>query len=183
GAAPPPPHRHHVKPMPSKAAFEIRFPRVEGYTQAVRNRITVDWRSVPTLPLEPGRIPPELEIKALNINTEGRMTLWGPGRIEQVKLDEFRARHRLQELVFELARALTAEMTTQGGSIPPHVLFPQLVPIIDRYLKEKVKVLPPADIKDVFLSPYYGWVVERLRQAIRPDTSQGDAPHIPPSDP
>src|SRR5260370_37919152 len=109
--------------MASKAGFEIRFPRVEGYTQAVRNRITVDWRSVPSLVLEPGRIPPEVEVKALSITNEGRLTLCGPGRLDQVKLNEFRARHRVQELVFELARALTAEMTAQGGSVPPHVLF------------------------------------------------------------
>jgi type III restriction enzyme len=171
--------RHHVHALPSKAEFEIRFPRVEGYTQQVRNRVTVDWPAVPSLPLEPGRIPPEVEVKALSVSNEGRMTLSGPGRIDAVKLNEFRARHRLQELVFDMARALTIEMCRDGDGVPAHALFPQLAPIIRRYLSAKVLVQPPADLKDMFLSPYYGWVMERLRQAIRPDTSQGEAAEVP----
>jgi type III restriction enzyme len=171
--------RHHVHPIPSKVEYEIRFPRVEGYTQTVRNRVTVDWPSVPALILEPGRIPPEVEVKALSINNQGRLTLSGPGRIDDVKLNEFRARHRLQQLVFDMARALTLEMCRDGDGVPPHVLFPQLAPIIHRYLSDKVLVHLPADIKDVFLSPYYGWVMERLRQAIRPDTSQGEEAEVP----
>jgi type III restriction enzyme len=39
--------RYHVHAIPAKAQFEIQFPRVEGYTQAIRNRVTVDWGSVP----------------------------------------------------------------------------------------------------------------------------------------
>ncbi|MBC7336550.1 MAG: hypothetical protein H5U01_09800, partial [Clostridia bacterium] len=54
-----------------------------------------------------------------------------------------------------------------------------MVRIADRYLREKVHPVPPANILDVFLSPYYGWVIERLVEAIKPDAAQGEAPEIP----
>jgi type III restriction enzyme len=53
------------------------------------------------------------------------------------------------------------------------------VQIVSRYLNEKVKVNPPADLKDLFLAPYYGWLVEILLEALRPDTSEGEAPEVP----
>jgi type III restriction enzyme len=70
-------------------------------------------------------------------------------------------------------------LATPGCEVPAHVLFPQLVPVVQRYLDERVRVQPPGDLKDLFLAPYYGWVVERLLEAIRPNTSQGEAPEVP----
>lgn len=181
GAVPPKPvPRAHIHALPARAAYEIRFPRVEGYTQAIRNRLTIDWTTVPTLTLDPGRIPPEVEMKALSISNKGRLCLSGPGRVDDVTLADFRDRRRLQELVFDLARELTRGFLAQGTcQIPAHVLFPQVAVMIRHYLDHKVKVHPPSDLKDIFLSPYYGWLVEYLLNAIRPDTSQGEAPEIP----
>ncbi len=180
GAPPPPVKRYHVRALPEKSEFEIHFPRVEGYTQAVRNRVTVDWDTVPSLMLEPGRIPPEVEVKGLNQNNQGRLSLSGPGQVDDVTLAEFRAKRRLQELVFELARSLTRDYVGQGHcDVPPHVLFPQLAAIVQQYVDGKVRVVAPADKRDLFLSPYYGWIIERMLDAIRPDASMGEVPEVP----
>jgi type III restriction enzyme len=180
GAPPPAVKRHHVHAIPAKAQFEIRFPRVEGYTQAIRNRVAVDWNAVATLVLEPDRIPPEVEVKGLHVNNQGRLSLTGPGKVNEVTLAEFRSKRRLQELIFDLARTLTVDCLKQGRcAVPAHVLFPQMASIVEGYLERKVRVQKPADKRDLFLAPYYGWLVERLLEAIRPDTSQGEEPEVP----
>jgi len=180
GPAPPRKDRKHVYAIAAKVAFEIRFPRVERYTTAIRNRVAVDWASVPKLIIDPAHIPPEVEVKGLSVNNRGRLSLTGPGRTHQVTLAEFRSKRRLQELTFDLARSLTSDYLAQARcDVPTHVLFPQLLAICERYVREFVKVYKPADRKDLFCSPYYGWLVERLVEAIRPDTSQGEAPEVP----
>jgi type III restriction enzyme len=180
--APPPPKvkRHHVHAIPEKERFEIKFPRVEGYTQGIRNRVMLDWENVPRLVIEPGKIPPEVEMKGLSVNNKGKLSLMGPGKIEGASLAEYRSQHREQKLVFELAASLTRDYSSQPRcDVPSHVLFKQLVPIIQRYLEEKVRVYPPADRKDLFLAPYYGWLVEILTENLRPDTASGEAPEVP----
>ena len=179
-AAPPPERRHHVQALPGRAHLEVRFPRVEGYRQAIRNRVTVDWETVPPLVVDPHRIPPEVEVKATLLTNQGRPSLAGPGALERVDLSPFRAGRRLQELVFEMAGDLTREYVTGGAcEAPAHVLFPQLVRIVQRYVEDKVTAAAPAERIDLFLSPYYGWAVERLATTIRPDTAQGEAPEVP----
>ena len=180
GPAPPKLKRHHVHAIPEKVKFELKYPRVESYTQAIRNRVTMDWETVPPLTLQPGKIPPEVEMKGLSFNNRGRQSLSGPGKLEGTSLADYRSQHRMQKLVFELAASLTKDYTSQARcDVPSHVLFKQLVPIVQRYVDEKVVVLPPADRKDLFLAPYYGWLVEILTENLRPDTASGEAPEVP----
>jgi type III restriction enzyme len=172
--------RHHVHALPGRAHLAITFPRVEGYRQAIRNRVTVDWPSVAPLFLDPLKIPPEVEVKGSLPTNSGRPSLTGPGKLQTVDLNPFRSGRRLQELAFDMARDLTREFMAGGESqVPVHALFPQLVRIVERYIAEKVTAVSPAQRVDLFLSPYYGWALERLVSAIRPDASQGEAPEIP----
>ena len=180
GPQPPAPKRHHIMALPERADLEIQFPRVDGYTQSVKHGITVDWERLPVLYIEPGRIPSEVEVKGLNINNEGRLSLTGPGRLDDVSLDSFRNGKRLQELIFEMARSLTRQYCDQPQcEAPPQVLFPQFAKIVERFVEKKVMPLKPADKKDAFLSPYYGWMVERLVDAVVPIGQDVEAQEIP----
>jgi type III restriction enzyme len=180
GNPPAPVKRAHVHALPEKSDFEITFPRVVGYRQAIRNRISVNWDSIAAVSLDPLKIPPEVEVKAALPNNKGRPSLQGPGKLESLDLSKYRESRREQELSFELARDLTRDYMAQGGDHPPaHVLFPQVAAFVQRYLREKVVATPPAHILDIFLSPYYGWVIERLKEAIKPDAGAGEEPEVP----
>ncbi len=180
GSPAPKEKRHRVHAIPERSFFEIRFPRVEGFSHVIRNKITIHWESVPKLTIQPNKIPPEVEVKGVAYTNKGKLSLSGPGRIDDVTLQDFRAKRRIQELVFDLASGLTSEYVKQPScTIPPHTLFPQVTKIVERYIREKVEVLPPADLKDLFLAPYYGWLIEILVQAIQPDVGQGEAPEVP----
>jgi type III restriction enzyme len=175
-----PSKRHRVHAVPEKQQFKIVFPRVEGYRQAIRNRLAVNWDSVATVRLDPYNIPPEVQVKAALATNQGRPSLTGPGKLETVDLNPFRSGRRLQELEFELARNLTMEYCSQSTcEAPAHVLFPQMVQIVKRYLGENVLWVEPSNLLDVFCSPYYGWVIERLSEAIKPDSSKGETPELP----
>lgn len=180
GAAPEISRRHHVTALPGRVHLEIKFPRVEGYRQAIRNRVSVNWDVVPPLFLDPLKIPPEVEMKASLPTNSGRPSLTGPGQLARVDLNPYRQGKRLQTLVFEMAAALTKSYVSSGQcEAPAHVLFPQIARIVQQYFDGKVVPVRPAEKVDAFLSPYYGWAIERLTAAIQPDATQGEAPEVP----
>ena len=113
-------------------------------------------------------------------NNQGRYSVLTRGRVTEATLEPYRRGRTLQELVFAMARDLTRELVEGGDvAVPAGVLFPQLAAIVRRYVDERVFVVKPSDRLDLFLSPYYGWAIERLRQAIRPDGAAGEGPELP----
>ncbi|MGA3082044.1 MAG: DEAD/DEAH box helicase family protein [Terracidiphilus sp.] len=181
GAAQPKEKRHHIHALPDRQHLEIRFPRVEGYTQAIRNRINFDWDHVPQLVIDPLHIPPEVEMMGLSVDVEGKMSLSSPGKTWLADLKARRSRHRMQELIFDTASQLTRLYAGQPGcTVPTQALFPQLLRIVERYVSQHITAVPPAEVKDALLcSPYYGWLIETLKEHVRPDTNQGEAPEVP----
>jgi len=157
-----------AKVLSERVALKTTFPRVEGYTQAIRNHIAFDWENVPPLKIDPLHIPTEIEMHGLSMTDRGRLTMSGPGRTSQADLEEFRKRHRTQQLVFVCAQRLTREYCAQPeATIAPHTLSPQLVPVVERYLRERVEVMHGGNLKDAFLLPYTHPNHPRAEQAAR----------------
>jgi type III restriction enzyme len=181
GPPKPPMTRRHVRALPERAELAIAFPRVEGYTQVVRNRIDVDWDRVPSITLDPTKIPPEVKMAAALPNNEGRVKAVDVGRVREMTLETFFATKRLQQLVFEAAATLTRDFIATGSAkAPAHVIFPQVQRVIARYVDEKVRD-EGKDKRVLFCAPYYGWFLERLVQALRMDSDaagEAEAPRL-----
>ncbi len=172
--------RWHVHAVPQKEQYKIRFPRVEGYRQSVRGRIVCDVDEVPPLRINIEKIPSEVEMKPGLAPNIGRPSLHGPGALNRADLEEFRGQARLQQRICEMTAALAKDYSDDAQCrLPPGVLFSQLYRIVREYFDKKVIAAPPADRRDAFLAPYYGHIIERLLQGIRPDEAAGEAPELP----
>ena len=181
GAAPlPKPKRFHVHALPERKSLAISFPRVVGYTQAVRNRVTADWSRMPKLVLKPGEVPTLVDVGALTQTDDGKITTARFGAVREVTMTAFRTGMRFQEGVFRMASDLTKQyLGVAETKLPAHVLFPQLRAIVDRFAREFVQAPHGSDRLDMFMSPYYGWALEILREQIQPDQTAGETPELP----
>ncbi|KAF4530633.1 hypothetical protein B566_EDAN018735 [Ephemera danica] len=173
GVPKPPVKTWRVRALPERADLEIRFPRVEGFAFEPASEVRMeDWDRVPNLTIDPSQIPSEVQMKAGLPTNQGRPTLYGPGKVDLATLAAYRQAHRLQTRVAEAAREMVkAYVAGSANDYPaphPSVLYPQFVKLIQYFVKHKVMAPLPATKADVFLSPYYGWMFERLLAGLRP---------------
>jgi type III restriction enzyme len=180
GPQPPAPKRFHVKALDDRAELEIKFPRVEGYTQAVKSRVTVNWAKMPHMLLRPGEYPTLVDMAGLTVDASGNTVAALPGAVREMAIAPFFEGMRVQRGIFQMASALTKNYLGQRDTtVPSHILFPQLEAICRKFVNEYVKVTPFTERIHVFQAPYYTWAVEILLQQIQPDTSAGESAELP----
>jgi type III restriction enzyme len=180
GGSTPPPKIHHVHFLPQRDSYRIVFPRVEGYSFVLSGKIDIDWQRVPSLVIDPTKIPDEVITKGLSWTQDGRPTLYGPGKTEHDTLRQWRKTHRRQELEYDLASVVAGKFVGSNRStVPLHKLFPQVLGAVKKLTSEKVELKGNSDMRDIFANPYFGWAVQSIIDAIQPAQSPGQEPEVP----
>ncbi len=182
--------KQHVRALPERAAMEMRFPVVEGYAFALRkNLIKCDISAMEPLILEPNREPTATFLLPQVGYKEGHQSQGGPFAFVEQNREAYYQETHLQTIQFHITRLVIEELLSgqQAGSDTKakvlrlqsrHQLFPQVYHFVEEYVERKV------DFQDCHpcelgLDKYVARMVERLRDRIEPDTSEGEAPLLP----
>ncbi len=169
-----------VRALPERKHLEITFPRVEGYVFDVRQRIRVNWEGVSYLQIDPTTEPTEVVAKPAAGYRIGRPDRLGPGAEVLHDRNPFHREKRLQASVYEIAAELTRRLKDKREDWSArHILFPQVLDIVWEYLEKRVVVATDAPLEEIALLKYKQRIIERLTEAIEPDTEAGEPPILP----
>jgi len=170
-----------VHSLPERKHLEITFPRVEGYVLDVRQRIRVNLQNVPYLVIDPTQEPTEVTAKPAVGYRIGRPDRLGPGPEVIHDRNPFHREKRLQATVYEIAAELTRRLKEKREDWSTrHILFPQVLEIVWRYLEERVVVKSEdTPLEEIALLKYKQRIIERLTEAIEPDVESGEPPILP----
>ena len=183
--------KNHVRALPDRAAWAMRFPIVEGYAFALRkNLIRCDIAQMERLIIEPNREPTATFVRAAVGYQVGSMAQTGaPFAYEEQNRADYYAITHLQTIQFQVAKLIVDELTgyRQDGTDQRrrvlrlqsrHQLFPQVYRYVAEYVQRKVDFQGQHPC-ELGLAKYVQRLVERLRDAIVPDDTEGEPPLLP----
>lgn len=183
--------KNHVRALPERKAMEVRFPVVEGYAFALRkNLIRCDVDGMPVLDIEPNREPTATFVRPTVGYQEGSPSAHSnPFPFVEQDREQYYDETHLQTIEFQIARLIVDQLTVAGADPKDrrrrvlalqsrHQLFPQVFRYVDEYVRRKVN-FQNCDPCELGLEKYVQRMVERLRDAIVPDESEGEAPLMP----
>ena len=178
--------KHEVMALPQRAAFEIRFPVVEGFVvDLANNLIACDVAAMEPIRLDPIDNPTAAFVRpqvGYAVGTPGQQTGFG---FELVTREAYYAETHPQTIAFEIAREVVRQLTDAAHPASERLrrtgraaLFPQVLAFTLQYLATRV------DYKglnrcEVGLQTYAQRVVGLLVSAIRPDEERGEPPLLP----
>ena len=173
--------RHHIHALPEKAAFEIKYPRVEGYRQAIRNHVTIDWSAATDSDYRPdGTHCLKSKSKGPLPSNQGKTFAFRTRESSRRSiLNPFRSGRRFQELVFDMAARADArirEPPRMPGSGACVVSATAADGRTDILRENVVRPLPPAETIDVSSLPLLRMGDRALEDAIKPDSRRAKRP-------
>ncbi len=175
--------KHEVIALPARKAFEIRFPMVEGYVITLkRNRVVCDIDATERTAVDPSTTPVAAFVRPQVGYQIGRPSSYGGFGFDTVDRQEYYSSVHPQTIAFEIAREvshqLTAASSNGGGHTGRGALFPQVVSIVQAYIRERVD-FNGAHPCEIGLQTYAQRIVGILVAAIRPDDDRGEPPLLP----
>ncbi len=178
--------KQHVHALPERKGFEMRFPVVEGFAFALKqNLIKADLENTEKLVLQPDQTPTAVFVKPQVGYQFGHGGLGGSFETVTATREAFYASTHLQTIKFEIARRIVWALTESVGTGEPkmrfhsrHQLFPQVFGFVNQFVNKKID-FRGCDEREIGLEIYTRQVVERLLNAIEPDSIQGEPPLLP----
>jgi len=181
---------NHIYAMPERLQYEIKFPNVEGYVYALKKpSIKADFSRTERLVVEPENTPTATFLRIIPGYMEGATSGSGLGEFIEHNRQEYYKQYHVQQIEFEIARQIVATLVGEGAQAPVsgtawtrgqarHLLFPQVLRIVRRFVKEKVDFRHQHEC-EIGLDKYVRRIKERLLDAIQPDETQGELPLLP----
>lgn len=177
--------KNHVRSLPERSQYALRFPIVEGFVVALRkNLIRADVDSIERIVLQPDQHPTAVFVKPQVGHQTGTPDISGGFVLEEQNRQAFYDSTHLQTITFEIAREIVWRLTqseavpSKLGLLSRHQLFPQVYRIVADYVGRRVSARG-CDMRELGLETYMLRTVERILSAIEPDQLSGDPPILP----
>jgi type III restriction enzyme len=179
---------HHIYALDERVEHQIGIPAVESYTYDIKGSgISCDVAKLEELHVQ------EEPTKVYLIPQKGYRDAAGDAGehddyVEQTR-EQFYASVRMQQLLFRFTQDIVDDLVAHGEGkgveglkgtlLARHTLFPDVLRIVQKYVKTKVKLAPGVDPREIALKKYATRLRERVRNGIVATAAPKDAPLLP----
>ena len=145
---------HRVYALPERASLEISFPRVIGYRWDMpTEHLTADFKPDSTLTLRTDEVPTRSTLDPI------------VGESIETNLDDLKA-YRTQHVAFTLAKRVVENYLLDAEQRPKPWLFPQVLPIVERWMRECAVTQGDAFEQMLLITQYSHAAAEKIQGAI-----------------
>lgn len=169
--------------LDERAQFEIRFPLVESYVYDLRGSgIKCDVSSLQEYDASSKYVPTEVWLTPVR-GVQSTSVGADSGDYVKQNRDEFYETVREQKVIFQLAHLIMEDLLSgESGrdkqsqiteaTTARHHLFPELVDIVTRFVRTRVKYKPGTDVRELWLEIHRRDIITRIRDNILPAAAE-----------